>query len=150
LWDFLRTLDGSRELREVLADPSIPADQKLSVIDALAERIGMYRESRNFIAVIVDHHRIGELREILEEYAKVADTDRGVAEAEITSAHALNDQDRQELEAQVARLTGSQVRVTYQQDPALLGGAVVRIGSTIYDGSLRGQLAQMKQSLITF
>ena len=73
---------------------------------------------------------------------------RGVTEATITSAHALNDDDRRELEQQVARLAGTQVNVAYAQDSTLLGGAVVRIGSTVYDGSVRAQLEQMKQSLL--
>jgi F-type H+-transporting ATPase subunit delta len=71
-----------------------------------------------------------------------------MAEAEITSAHPLNDQDRAELEAHVAKLAGGRVRATYHQDATLLGGAVVRIGSTVYDGSIRAQLQQLKQRLV--
>jgi F-type H+-transporting ATPase subunit delta len=71
-----------------------------------------------------------------------------MAEAEITSARPLNDQDRAELEAQVAKLAGGRVRATYLQDATLLGGAVVRIGSTVYDGSIRAQLQQLKQKLV--
>ncbi len=99
--DFAGTLAGSRELREVLMNPSIANEQKLKVLDAIAGRIGMFPQVRNFIAVIMDHHRLAELDEILAEYALVADADAGLAEADITSAHALNDADRAELEAQV-------------------------------------------------
>lgn len=147
--DFADTLAGSRELREILADPSVPADQKLAVLDVLAERLGMFREVRNFIAVIMDHQRLGELHEILAAYDRVADAGSGIAEAEVTSAHVLNEEDRQALEAQVAKLAGSRVRVAYKQDAALLGGAIVRIGSKVYDGSLRAQFEQLKQSLVT-
>jgi F-type H+-transporting ATPase subunit delta len=108
----------------------------------------MFPQVRNFIAVVMDHQRLHELDEILTEYRAVADEQSNLAEAEITSAHPLNDQDRAELEAQVARLAGSRVRTTYRQDPTLLGGAVVRIGSTIYDGSIRAQLQQLKQKLV--
>jgi len=78
----------------------------------------------------------------------VADQDSGVAEAEVTSAFELNEEDRKQLEAQVAKLAGSKVRIAYLQDKDLLGGAIVKIGSTIYDGSLRGQLQQLKQTLV--
>jgi F-type H+-transporting ATPase subunit delta len=78
----------------------------------------------------------------------VADEQAGLAEAEITSAHALNDADKAELEAQVAKLTGGRIRATYREDKSLLGGAVVRIGSTVYDGSIRAQLSQLKQRLV--
>jgi F-type H+-transporting ATPase subunit delta len=146
--DFNETFVGSRELREVLSNPAIAKEQKLKVLDAIAGKIGMLPQVRNFIAVVMDHQRLSELGEMLTEYHAMADEQAGLAEAEITSAHALNDEDRAELEAQVARLAGGRVRATYQQDSTLLGGAIVRIGSTVYDGSLRAQLQQLKQRLI--
>jgi F-type H+-transporting ATPase subunit delta len=148
--DFAGTLSGSKELREVLEDPSIPAEQKLAVIDAMAERMGLMREVRNFLALIVDHQRLDALNEIIAEYDRLADAEQGIIEAEVTSAHELHGDDRAALEASVSRLSGGgRVRVHYLQDAALLGGAVVKIGSTVYDGSLRAQLEQMKQSLVS-
>src|ERR1700733_13528853 len=94
LKDFSKTLAGSRELREVLMNPSIPSEQKLKVLDAIAGRIGMFPQVRNFVAVIMEHQRFAELDEILAEYRAVADEELHMAEAEITSAHPLNDQDR--------------------------------------------------------
>jgi F-type H+-transporting ATPase subunit delta len=146
--DFSGTLAGSRELREVLMNPSIANEQKLKILDAIAGRIGMFPLVRNFIAVIMDHQRLAELDEILTEYHAVADGQTGLTEAEVTSARPLNDEDRAELEAQVARLAGGRVRTTYSQDASLLGGAVVSIGSTVYDGSIRTQLQQLKQKLV--
>ena len=148
LEDFSKTLAGSRELREVLMNPSIPSEQKLKVLDAIAGRIGMFPQVRNFVAVIMEHQRLAELDEILADYRAVVDEELQMAEAEITSAHPLNDQDRAELEAHVAKLAGGRVRATYHQDATLLGGAVVRIGSTVYDGSIRAQLQQLKQRLV--
>ncbi|NYF51269.1 ATP synthase F1 subunit delta [Tunturiibacter gelidoferens] len=148
LGDFSGTLAGSHDLREVLMNPSIANEQKLKVLDAIASRIGMFPQVRNFIAVIMDHQRLDELDGILNEYHVLADEQSNVAEAEITSARPLNDQDRAELEAQVAKLAGGRVRATYHQDATLLGGAVVRLGSTVYDGSIRGQLQQLKQKLV--
>ncbi|MBS1801465.1 MAG: ATP synthase F1 subunit delta [Acidobacteria bacterium] len=148
LRDFSGTFAGSRELRDVLMNPAIAGDQKLKVLDALAAKIGMMPQVRNFVAVIMDHQRLAELNDILEEYHAVADEESGLAEAEITSAHVLEGADRAELEAQVAKLAGGRVRATYRQDPSLLGGAIVRIGSTVYDGSLRAQLQQLKQRLV--
>ena len=148
LGDFARTLKASPELHEVLADPSVPSEQKLAVIDALAGRLHWYHEVRNFLAVIMDHGRLGELQLILNEYHKLAEQGIGVAEVEVTSAHELNGDDRQQLEFEVSKLAVSRVKVSYSLDPELLGGAVVRIGSTVYDGSVRAQLDQMKQALM--
>jgi F-type H+-transporting ATPase subunit delta len=149
LRDFSGTLAGSRELREVLMDPSIPNEQKLKVLDAIAGRIGMFPQVRNFLAVIMEHQRLAELDEILTEYHAIADEQSNLTEADITSARPLNDQDRAELEARVAKLAGGRVRATYYQDANLLGGVVVRIGSTVYDGSIRAQLQQLKQKLVS-
>jgi F-type H+-transporting ATPase subunit delta len=149
LGDFRATFDGSRELREVLADPAITREQKLKVLDAIAGKIGMVPHVRNFIAVIMDHDRLSDLGEILDEYHTVADDKAGLSEAEIVSAHALNEEDRFALEAQVAKLAGGRIRATYSEDASLLGGAVVRIGSTVYDGSIRAQLERLKQRLVS-
>ena len=141
-------MSESRELREILENPSIPAEQKLAVLDGLAAKLGLMREVRNFIAVMMDHQRLNDLNDIIAAYDQVADAGQGLAEAEITSAFDLNDEDRQTLEAQVAKLAGGKVRVAYKQDKALLGGAIVKIGSTVYDGSVRGSLEQLKQTLV--
>ncbi|HEY8996513.1 MAG TPA: ATP synthase F1 subunit delta [Edaphobacter sp.] len=149
LEDFRGTFHGSHELREVLMNPAIAGEQKLKVLDAIAGRIGMQPQVRNFIAVIMDHQRLGDLDEILGEYHVVADADAGLAEAEITSARTLDSGDRAQLEDQVSKLVGSRIRVTYKEDPTLLGGAVVRVGSTVYDGSIRAQLQQLKHKLVS-
>ncbi|WP_260704504.1 ATP synthase F1 subunit delta [Edaphobacter flagellatus] len=149
LSDFNATFQGSHELREVLMNPAITGDQKLKVLDAIAARIGMLPQVRNFLAVVMDHHRFGELSEIIDEYHVVADGNAGFTDAEITSARALDDAGRTQLEEQVSKLIGGRVRATYKEDPTLLGGAVVRVGSTVYDGSIRAQLEQLKQKLVS-
>jgi F-type H+-transporting ATPase subunit delta len=148
--NFANLLEESAELREVLQNPSIPEAQKLKVLDAIAPRLGLSRPIRNFIALITHHQRLHELRDMIKAYANISDEDSGIAEAEITTARPLNDENRRLLEQQVAKLAGeSRVQATYREDPSLLGGAVVRLGSTVYDGSVRGQLEQMRQRLAT-
>ena len=149
LTDFARTLAESPDLREVFENPSIPEQQKLRVLDGIAGRQGMGSAVRNFIAVITHHGRLPELNDILAAYDAEADEESHIAEAEITTARPLEPGDRQMLEQQVLQLTGGQqVRATYREDAGLLGGAIVRLGSTVYDGSIRAQLQQMKQRLM--
>ena len=146
---FQETLDGSDSLREVLENPSIPEDQKLRVLDGLTHRLGLSRTVRNFLAVIMSHGRLGELGGMVTAYLERADSDTGITEAEVTSARALDESGRRVLEGSIAQLTGgTSVRATYREDPTLLGGAVIRVGSTVYDGSVRGQLEQMKQRMV--
>lgn len=148
LHDFAETLTGSAELREYLENPSVEMPKKLKVLDAISARIGMFPQVRNFLAVIMEHHRLVELDEILTEYGDVVDAHAGAVEARITSARPLNDEDRAQMEAQIAKLAGAKVRASYAEDASLLGGAVVEIGSTVYDGSIRAQLQQLKQKLV--
>jgi F-type H+-transporting ATPase subunit delta len=148
LRDFAETVADSRDLREFLESPSIEMAKKLKLLDALAAKLGVYAQVRNFVAVIVEHGRVAELNDIRDEYGDLADAEAGAVEAKITTARPLNPEDRAQLEAQVTRMAGARVRPSYAEDASLLGGAVVEIGSTIYDGSVRAQLEQLKQRLI--
>ena len=107
----------------------------------------MDRPVRNFIAVLMDHERLHFLREITEEYGSLADEANGIHEVEITSAKPLSDDERNMLQWKAGELAGTNVRVQWTEDAALLGGAVIRLGSRVYDGSVRGQLQQLKQHL---
>jgi F-type H+-transporting ATPase subunit delta len=140
---------GSKELRAVWETPSITAEQKRAVLDAIIARQGISRTVRNFVAILIDHRRIGFLGPIVKQFEQELNQRLGFTEADITSAHELNQADRGILEAQMEKLTGKKVRARYSLDEALLGGAVVRVGSTIYDGSVNGQLERIKQAIST-
>jgi F-type H+-transporting ATPase subunit delta len=147
--DFAATLEASAELREVLENPSIAEPQKLKVLDAIAAKAGMSRTVRNFLAVITHHQRLHELPAMVSSFATIMDASSNVAEAEIVSARVLDAGNRKLLEDRIAEMTGlGKVRATYSEDASLLGGAVVTIGSTVYDGSVRAQLAQLKERLV--
>jgi F-type H+-transporting ATPase subunit delta len=149
LSDFADTLEASAELREVLENPSIPEAQKLKVLDAIAAKAGMSRTVRNFLAVITHHQRLHEMRDMVASFAKIVDEQGSVAEASIVSAFTLDAGSRKLLEEKIAQMTGlATVHATYTQDATLLGGAVVTVGSTVYDGSVRGQLQQLKAKLV--
>lgn len=147
LGDFAGTFDSSRELREFLLSPSLPHTDKLKVLDAISSRIGMDGIVRNFIAVLMDHARLNALHEVIAEYGVLADEASGIHEVEITSAKPLDDEERNLLQSKAGELAGSNVRVRWAEDAALLGGAVIKLQSRVYDGSVRGQLQQMKQHL---
>jgi F-type H+-transporting ATPase subunit delta len=140
-------LAESAELRRVWENPAIPAEQKHRVLDVIAQRNGLTVQARNLIAVLIDHRRIHFLEPIIAQLEKELNARLGFAEAEITSARALGDPEKREFEAQIGKLTGKKVRARYEQDASLLGGAVVRLGSTIYDGSVKGQLERLKEAL---
>jgi F-type H+-transporting ATPase subunit delta len=143
----VNAIHESTDLRRVWESPSVSAEQKRAVLDALARQIGAARQIRNFIAILIDNRRIAMLDDVAKQFDSELNAQLGLAEAEILSARPLSPDGKRVLESQLERLTGKKVRATYSSDPELLGGVVVRVGSTIYDGSVRGQLLKMKQEL---
>ena len=137
----------SRELRQVWEAPSIPAAQKRAELDAIVARKGFSAVVRNFLAVLIDHRRIHFLDAIVKQFEVELDQRMGFEEAEIASARELTESERWALEREVERLTGKKVRGRYSRDTSLLGGALVRVGSTIYDGSVIGQLERIREQL---
>jgi F-type H+-transporting ATPase subunit delta len=137
------------ELRRVWEDPSIPAEQKRAVLDGLVQKLGSSRQVRNFFAVLIDHRRVSQLDDIVAEFQHEINDRLGFAEAEISTARALSDSEKRELENQIAQLTGKRIQAKYTIDAKLLGGAVVQLGSTIYDGSVHGQLQRLREELVS-
>ncbi len=139
--------NSSAELRHVWENPAIPAEQKRNLLDAFAGRLGLSKPVRNFMAVLIDHHRVHQLAEIAKLFESEMNDRMGMAEAEVTSARELTAAERAEMEAKISTMTGKRVQAKYTTDTNLLGGAVVKLGSTIYDGSVRGQLQKIKEAL---
>ncbi len=139
----------SVELRKVWQSPAISPEQKRAVLDAITKQIGVVRPIRNFIAVLIDHRRIAMLDDMVRQFEVELDAQLGFTEAQISSARPLAANEKRELEGRVERMTGKKVRAHYVSQPELLGGVLVRVGSTIYDGSVRGQLEKMRQELST-
>ena len=140
-------MEQSKPLREVWDNPSITAEQKRAVLDAIAQRAGISRPVRNFIAVLIDKRRTRSFAEIVAQFAQELNQRLGFADAQITTARELGVKERTALEQDLTRVTGKTVRARYEQDPAILGGAIARVGSTVYDGSVKGQLERLRQQL---
>jgi F-type H+-transporting ATPase subunit delta len=137
----------SAELRHFLTNPAVDRAAKHGVIEKLLARIGASKIIRNFLFVVMDHQRAHILPEIITAFQEVVRRKQGIAEAEISSAMELSAAQKAEFAFTLERLTGKRVETKYSLDAALLGGAVVRIGDTIYDGSLRSRLNEMRAKL---
>jgi F-type H+-transporting ATPase subunit delta len=146
--DFIATWDDSPELREFFANPAVPAPQKVGFLDKLNARLGLQKELRNLLAVLIDNNRIGQVSEVAQAYRRLLQEQSGIRQAAIVTARELNEKDRGALVDEVGKLAGARVEASFRLDPAILGGAVVRIGSTVYDGSVRGRLERLKEALI--
>ena len=144
---FEEVLAGSAELRTALSSPSVPPARKRAVVGAIGAKLGVSRVARNFLFVLTDHRRIGMLTEVLETFDLLLDERLGFTRAEISSAREMDDRQRDAVSHEFERLTGKKVRMRFAVNRELLGGLVARVGSTVYDGSVRGQLQALGKRL---
>ena len=147
LRDFLALLRESGQLGVLLGSPAVSRANKHAVAQALVDRMGASRTLRNFLFVVIDQRRVRLLPEIQEALEAQLDALEGVARASVISARNLKDGEKKQLRAVLERLSGRKVEARYELDPALIAGAVVRVGSTVYDGSVRTQLERLRARL---
>jgi F-type H+-transporting ATPase subunit delta len=145
--DFLATWEDSAELRTFFANPAVPASQKVEILDKLNAKLGMQKELRNLLAVLISNNRIGHVVEMAAAYRRILQQQSGVRPAQIVTARALSADERSALVAELAKVAGAKLDPSFKLDSTILGGAVVRIGSTVYDGSVRGRLDRLKEAL---
>jgi F-type H+-transporting ATPase subunit delta len=144
---FDATLRSSGDLRNILLSPAVAPARKRAVVGRLGETLGMARLVRNFLFVVIDHRRIEMLDEIRAAFETALDERMGVVRADVASAAPMTDAEEQAIAAQLARLSGKRVRPEFAVDGNLIGGVTARIGSTIYDGSVRGQLQALRRKM---
>jgi F-type H+-transporting ATPase subunit delta len=147
LADFGDAFTESAELRNFLGSPAVDTKAKHRVIEKILAQQGAGRIVRNFLFVILDHHRSHMLPEIIAAVQEVVRQRQGIAEAEVSSAVELSSAQKAELAKTLSRLTGKRIEPKYSIDSELLGGAIARVGDTIYDGSLRSRLMEMRARL---
>ncbi len=141
---FASALRESADLRTAMESPAVPPGRKRAVVTRLAEMLPLSDLVRRFLFVVIDHRRTALLPDIREAYEQVTDDRLGVVRADVTSAMPLSEPQRAEVAARLSRLTGKQVRARFGLSPDLIGGIMARVGSTVYDGSVRGQLNSLK------
>jgi F-type H+-transporting ATPase subunit delta len=147
LRSFESALRSSPALANALATPAVPASRKRAVVGRIAGVLELSGIARNFLFVLVDHRRIASLSEIIHSFELVVDERLGFARAEVSAASELAEGQRTALRTELERLTGKRIRARFAVDGALIGGVVARIGSTVYDGSVRGQLDSLERRL---
>jgi F-type H+-transporting ATPase subunit delta len=146
--DFLLTWDASAELRDLFVNPAVAALQKVAVLDKMNAKLGLRKELRNLLAVLINNDRIGDVREVVLAYRAEMQERQGIRSVEIVTARELSEKDRTGLMTGVGKLAGGEIQASFKLDKSILGGTVVRIGSTVYDGSVRGRLERLKEALV--
>ncbi|HEY8559417.1 MAG TPA: ATP synthase F1 subunit delta [Pyrinomonadaceae bacterium] len=145
-WEGL--IKSNADLRNAFENPAIPHASKEKVLEGLLEKARPSKTTANFLRVLLRNNRLTELAVINEKFASVLDERGGVVSAEVTSARPLSEAEKAEFQANLARLTGKKVNLNFNINENIIGGVVTRVGSTVYDGSVKTQLENLKQQLV--
>jgi F-type H+-transporting ATPase subunit delta len=141
---FERALAASQDLRNAMQSPAVPPARKRAVMSRLANQLSLSDLVRRFLMVLIDHRRAPLLGEIREAFETVMDERLGVVRVDVLSARDLTATQRDELLKEFSRATGKKARARFEVDASLIGGVIAKVGSTVFDGSLRGQLQALK------
>lgn len=144
-WELM--ISDNPELKEALVNPTIPYDQKKKVVDELIARTRVKQVTANFLQILLKNQRLTALGEINKRLRQLLDERADVVAAHIATAKPVTDETKRILSEKLSRFTGKSVRLSFGIDDSLIGGVVTRIGSTVYDGSIRTQLEQMEKAL---
>jgi len=145
---FAGMMQSNRELLDVFASPIVSQSDKLRVLEALIQRLHPSQVTVNLLRTMLSHYRLQHLAEVHAQFRRSINERKGLVVAEVTTASEFGESERQKLARALERVTGKQVDLKFKTDPALIGGVVTRIGSIVYDGSVRTQLAAIKERLI--
>jgi F-type H+-transporting ATPase subunit delta len=140
-------IHSSADLHNALLSPAVPASRKRAVMGKLVQELGAGRMVRNFVYVVIDHRRVDEFPATVEAFEAVMDQRLGYVRADVLSARPLPEPQQARLASEISRVAGKKAKLKFSIDAGLVAGVVARIGSTVYDGSVRGQLERLRVML---
>ena len=149
LGKFGSLLRKNAELRQVLVSPAISLEKRKAVLGAVITRLKLTKISSNFLQVLLDNFRMEILEEIATAFKRLSEERLGIVRVEVKAADPLTEAQQKALQKSFEKITSLKVELAVSQDPTLLGGMVARVGSTVYDGSLKNQLAQLSEQLVS-
>jgi F-type H+-transporting ATPase subunit delta len=144
---FAETVTSSRELHDLFASPIVSKTDKLRVLEALIKRMRPDQMTANLLRIMLSHDRLHHLAEVYEQFRRAMNERKGLIVAEVTTAAEVGRSEQENLGRTLERMTGKRVEFKFKTDPSLIGGVVTRIGSVVYDGSVRTQLQEIKEQL---
>jgi len=145
---WVQMITTNAELENVLRNPVVQHMKKEKVLEGLLERTKPSKTTANFLRILLKNDRLADIGKINERFAQVLEERSGTVSAEIISSRELSEGERTELRSNLEKLTGKKINPSWSLDPDLIGGVVTRIGSTVYDGSVKTQLETLKEELV--
>ena len=141
-------IEGFPQLKEVFGNPTIPYDQKRRVLEDLIKQTRIGETSSSFLRVLLRNQRLGQLKQVSERLGLILDERAGVVGAQVITARPVPEEIKKQLYETLTATVGRKVRLTFATDESIIGGVVTQIGSTIFDGSVQGQLERLANDLV--
>jgi F-type H+-transporting ATPase subunit delta len=141
-------ISANADLQTAFGNPAISQFNKEKVLENLIEKTKPTKTTANFLRILLRNNRLTEIGEINEKFSSVLEERSGAVSAQITSARSLSEAEKAEMQMNLSKLTGKTVSLNFETDETLIGGVITRIGSTVYDGSVKTQLAELKHQMI--
>ena len=145
-WELM--ISANHDLQTAFGNPAISQVNKEKVLENLIEKTKPTKTTANFLRILLRNNRLTEIGEINEKFSSVLEERSGAVSAQIISARSLSEAEKAGMQANLSKLTGKNVSLNFATDETLIGGVVTRIGSTVYDGSVKTQLAELKHQMI--
>lgn len=141
-------ISSNSQLLEAFSNPSIAQENKEKVLESLIAKTVPTKTTANFLRILLRNSRLTEISEINERFDSILDERNGIVSAQITSANPISESEKKELETNLNKVTGKKVSPNYIVDKSIIGGIITRIGSTVYDGSIKTKLEELREQLV--
>jgi F-type H+-transporting ATPase subunit delta len=146
MWESMMT--SNPDLREVFNNPAVQHKSKENLLESLIEKSKPSKTAANFLRILLKNNRLTEIGSINDRFTSVLEERSGGVRASITSARPLSEAEKSELQMNLEKLTGKRIKANFETDENIIGGVITRIGSTVYDGSVKTKLEELKQQMI--
>ena len=144
---FAGLMEQEEALNQAITNPLYEASGRRNVLQAVIDNLDISKTMKSFLLLLFDKGRIGFVDSINEFYQKLADELNGIARASLISASDLSDDTVEKIRAALSKKTNKEIILEVEQDPALIGGIVTKIGDLVWDGSIKTQLSNMRETL---
>ncbi len=149
LLSWQKMIKENHNLQSAFYNPSIASADKAKVLESLLERSKPSKTTANFLRVLLKNNRLTEISSINEKLESVLEERAGIVSATVTSSRELSEMEKGEMKVNLAKVTGGkEIRLRFEIDKSVIGGSVTRVGSIVYDGSVRSQLELLKEQMI--
>ncbi len=144
----VRMIVQNRKLKNFLFNPVYKKEDKQKLLDEVVAELKISGMLKKFLNLLAMNDRLPQLEGIYKDYVHFADQLRNRVEAEVITAVALAEEDKERIRSKLEGLTGKNIYLKLKEDPRLIGGIITRIGSVVYDGSIRSQMAKLKEQIM--